>query len=124
MQNKISKKNIEKILNNLNNIKNTQNSSKQYENLIANKNSYFNYKSNIITKSKVKNNNSYSKSGINKTLSLINKKKANPNKTKKIKEENKRIGSFVLNKRYKEINNYKKKENSINKCSNVVIKKK
>ena len=127
MQNKISKKNIEKILHNLNyNIKNTQNNTKQqYEHLISKKNSYANYKSNINikTKSKGKNNSSFSISGINKTLSLINKKHVNQ-ENKKIKEDNKRMSSFILNKRYKDITNYKKKENYINKYSNVVIKKK
>ncbi len=62
-------------------------------------------------------------SGINKTLSLINKKHVNQ-ENKKIKEDNKRMSSFILNKRYKDITNYKKKENYINKYSNVVIKKK
>ena len=125
MQNKISKKNIEKILNNLNyNIKSTQNNSKQFENLLINKNSYAQYKSNIVIKNKIKNNSSFSISGINKTISLINKKQINQDKTKKIKDDNKRISSFVLNKRYKEINNYKKKDNNTKNFSNILIKKK
>ena len=99
-KNKISKKNIEKIVNNLNfNIK-------KYQNI----NNYALYKNNIIMKGKIKSNSSLSQSGFNKTINLINKTKIS-NKTNNFENDKKRVGSFIINKRYKEINmNYSKKE--------------
>ena len=124
IHNKISKKNIEKLINNFNfNIKNIQNHSRIIDNLINNnKNSFSNYKNNIAIKNKLKNNNSFSKSGFNKTITLINKKQIIQEKTKKVKDDNKRINSFIQNKRNKEINSYKNKEN-IHKYVTLIKKK-
>ena len=121
LPNRISKKNIEKLLNNLNfNIKNLQNNSKQIENIISSKNSNANYKN----KTKLKTNSSFSQSGCNKSISLISKIQTINDKSKQTKVENKKINNFMINKRYKEAINLKKKDNSINnKCSGLIIKK-
>lgn len=105
---KISKKNIEKIVNKLKfNIKKIQNNSKQLENVIKN-NNFLIYKKTINIKDKIKTNFSFNQTGINKTLSLINKKQIQE-KTKLSKKDKKTISSFIINKRYKEINNNIKK---------------
>ena len=94
-KNKISKKNIEKIVNNLNfKIKKYQNNDK---------NNYALYKSNIIMKDKMKTNSSLSQSGFNKTINLINKTKSSKTKICN-NNDKKRFSSFIINKRYKQIN--------------------
>jgi hypothetical protein len=111
--NKISKQKIEKLLCNLNyNAKYIQSQTK-LDNSISNKIKYLNYKNNILIKNKIKSsNNSFNKSGSSKAINLINKIQKNQalkDKQIKIKNDNKKINSFVQNKRYKEINGYKKK---------------
>ena len=111
--NKISKKKIEKLLSNLNcNIKYIQSQTK-FDNSISNKNNYLNYKNNILIKNKIKSsNNSFNKSGSSKVINLINKINKNQtlkDKQIKIKDDSKKINSFVQNKICKEINGYKKK---------------
>ena len=110
IKNKISKKNIEKIVNNFNfNIKKYQTNSKQIKNIINNKKNYVNSKSNLIMKDKIITNSSLSQSGFNKTLNLISQKKI-LNKIKFFKNDKKRVSSFIINKRYKEIiTNFSKK---------------
>ena len=81
-------------MNNLNfNIKKYQNNDK---------NNYASYKNNIIMKDKTKTNSSLSQSGFNKTINLINKTKSS--KTKICNNDKKRFSSFIINKRYKQIN--------------------
>jgi len=111
--NKISKKKLEKLLYNLNyNVKFIQSQTK-IDNSITKQNNYLNYKNNVLIKNKIKSsNNSFSKSGSNKVLNLINKINKNQTfkyKQIKIKDDNKKINSFAQNKRCKEINGYKKK---------------
>ena len=110
MINKISKKKIEKLLCNLNyNVKYIQSQTK-FDNSISNKINYLNYKNNILIKNKIKSsNNSFNKSGSSKVINKINKNLVLKDKKIKIKDEKKKINSFIQNKRCKEINAYKKK---------------
>ena len=111
--NKISKKKIEKLLCNLNyNVKYIQSQTK-IDNSISNKINYLNYKNNILIRNKIKSsNNSFNKSGNSKIINLtnkINKNQSSKDKQIKIKDDSKKINSFVQNKKCKEINGYKKK---------------
>ena len=123
MQKKMIKKNMDKFMYNLNfNIKNVQNNTKQID-IINNKNKnvYSNYKSNIIINNKLKPNSSFCQSG-NKTINLIKKQQNIQNKIKYSKIGNKRMRSFIINKRYKKINSYKQDIN-VNKCTTIIKKK-
>ena len=114
---------MDKLLYNLNfNIKNVQNNTKQID-IINNKNKniYSNYKSNIIINNKLKPNSSFSQYG-NKTINLIKKQQNIQNKLKYSKIGNKRMRSFIINKRYKKINSYKQDIN-VNKCTTIIKKK-